>query len=50
VSPRDAWIRALLRLYPEGFRKAHGPELLELYGSLEIGLLGATWDLLQNAW
>jgi predicted permease len=49
VSVRRFWIRALLRLYPESFRKAHGPELAEMYSRLPIGLWRASWDLLQNA-
>jgi predicted permease len=49
VSPRRIWIRILLTFYPEGFRKTHGPELTEMYSKVEIGLLGASWDLLQNA-
>ncbi len=35
-------------LYPERFRKALGVELLEMYSRLEVGLPGATWDLLLN--
>ena len=49
MNPRRVWIRALLALYPESFRKVHGPDLIEMYSSLEVGLLGASWDLLQNA-
>jgi putative ABC transport system permease protein len=49
VSARRVWIRALLALYPASFRRDYGPELLDMYSSLQIGLLGASWDLLQNA-
>jgi predicted permease len=49
VSPRRVWFRALLTLYPARFRKTHGRELLEIYVQLDVGLLGASWDLLQNA-
>ncbi len=49
MSARRLWIRALLRLYPELFRREHGPELIEMYSRLEIGVLDATWDLFKNA-
>jgi predicted permease len=49
MSARRVWIRALLALYPEAFRKTHAPELLEMYSNLEGSLLGTSWDLLQNA-
>jgi predicted permease len=46
---RRWWIRRLLALYPEEFRKSHGQELLDHVAESEFGLVPLTWNLAANA-